>query len=71
MAYGSSAWMFTDSMRKKINGVNSKMLAQITRRTFHDEAKTPSFDTVDHILDAGNTSDIFCDWMMNAPSRNL
>ena len=50
MAYGSSAWMFTDSMRKKINGVNSKMLAQITRRTFHDEAKTPSFDTVDHIL---------------------
>ena len=50
MAYGSSAWMFTDSMRKKINGVNSKMLAQITRRTFHDEAKTPSFDSVDHIL---------------------
>ena len=50
MKYGSSAWMFTDSMRKKINGVNSKMLAQITRRTFHDEAKTPSFDTVDHIL---------------------
>ena len=26
------------------------MLAQITRRTIHDEARTPSFDTVDHIL---------------------
>ena len=43
MAYGSSAWMFTDSMKKKINGVNSKMLSQVTRRTIHDEAKTPSF----------------------------
>ena len=45
MVYGSSAWMFTESMRKKVNGVNSKILSQI-----HEEAKTPSFNTIEHVL---------------------
>ena len=30
---GCCAWLFTNSMRKKTNGVNSKMLSQITQRS--------------------------------------
>ena len=50
MVYGSSAWMFTDKMRRKVNGVNSKMLSQITKRTIHVEAKEPRFNTIEHVL---------------------
>ena len=50
MAYGSEAWMFTDQMRRKVNGINSKMLSQITRRTIHEEARSPAFNTVEHVL---------------------
>ena len=50
LTYGSSAWLLTDEMKRKINGVNSKMLSQITHRTIHEEAKDPSFDIIDHVL---------------------
>ena len=50
MTYGCCAWLFTAQMRKKINGVNSKMLSQITQRSIHQEAAKPTFDIVDFIL---------------------
>ena len=40
----------TKDIKKKINGVNSKMLSQITRRSIHEEAKYPSFNILRHIL---------------------
>ena len=49
MAYGSSAWLFTKKMKQLVNGVNSKMLSLITKRTIHQEAKTPTFDIISHI----------------------
>ena len=51
MVYGSSAWILTNKMKQKINGVNSKMLATITKRTIHDEARTPTFNIVSYVLD--------------------
>ena len=51
MTHASDAWIFTTKMKKKINGVNSKMLSQITKRTIHDEAQQPTFDVVRHVLD--------------------
>ena len=51
MTYGSSAWMFTKEMKKKLNGVNSKMLSQITKRSIHDEARQPSFHVVNYVLE--------------------
>ena len=50
MLYGCKAWMFTDTMRKRVNGANSKMLAQITRRSIHQEAQSPTFCAVEHAL---------------------
>ena len=49
MIYGSSAWFFTQKIRKLVNGVNSKMLSQITRRTIHSEASQPTFNIIDCI----------------------
>ena len=49
MIYGSSAWFFTTGVKRKVNGVNSKMLAQITKRTIHEEAKYPSVNVVNLI----------------------
>ena len=46
MLYGSSAWFTIKQVKKKINGVNSKMLSQITRRSIHEEAKSPTFNAV-------------------------
>ena len=51
MIYGSSAWIFTNKMKRKVNGINSRMLSTITKRTIHDEAKTPSFIAVRHAMD--------------------
>ena len=42
--HGSSAWIATDQIKRKINGVNSKMLSQITKRSIHEEAKAPTFN---------------------------
>ena len=39
MMYGSEAWRLTKEVVKKINGANSKMVACITGRTIHDEAR--------------------------------
>jgi len=50
MLHGSSAWMTINQVKKKINGVNSKMLSQITKRSIHDEAKTPTFNIVKSMM---------------------
>ena len=50
MLYGSSAWFTIKQVKKKINGVNSKMLSQITRRSIHDEAKSPSFNAIKSMM---------------------
>ena len=50
MTYGSEAWLFTDEIKRNVNHTNSKMLAAITNRTIHDEAKAPSYDVVSNIL---------------------
>ena len=50
MTHGCEAWLFTENIRKSLNGVNSKMLAQITKRSIHDEAREPSFNVIDHVL---------------------
>ena len=49
MTYGAEAWLVTEAVHKKLNGVNSKMLALITRRTIHEEAREPSYDTVEYV----------------------
>ena len=49
MIYGCEAWSFTDNIKKKINGVNSKMLSQITKRAIHQEATSPTFNIVGYI----------------------
>ena len=57
MTSSSEAWLMTEKVRRKINGVNSKMLSLITKRTIHDEARSPTFDLVDSVMswnDAGN-----------------
>ena len=46
MVYGSSALLFTEELARKLNGVSSKMLSIITKRSVHDEARDPTFDTV-------------------------
>ena len=49
MSYSSEAWQITDKVAKKVNGVNSKMLSLITKRSIHEEARTPTFDVVEFI----------------------
>ena len=46
MLQGSSAWIANENTRKTINGVNSKMLSLISKRSIHDEARDPSLNTV-------------------------
>ena len=50
MVYGCSAWIVDDQIKKTINGVNSRMVSQITGRTIHDEAKEPSLDIVGSVM---------------------
>ena len=50
MIYGSSAWLFEEKLRRSLNGINSKMLAAITKRTIHEEAREPTFNVVNHVL---------------------
>ena len=35
MVYSSSAWFFTNDVRKRLNNVSSKMLSSITKRSIH------------------------------------
>ena len=37
-------------LKKNLNGVSSKMLTSITKRSIHEEASSPTFDIVDHVL---------------------
>ena len=50
MIYSCCTWLMTKDIKKKVNGVNSKMLALITRRTIHEEARNPTIDTVKIIM---------------------
>ena len=50
MIYGCCAWLLTDDIKRSLNGVNSKMLSAITRRTIHEEARAPSLDTICSVL---------------------
>ena len=50
MIYGSCAWFLDDKLKQTLNGVNSKMLANISKRTIHEEASSPTFHIVDHVL---------------------
>ena len=50
MIYGSSAWLLDTKLKKNLNGVSSKMLTSITKRSIHEEASSPTFDIVDHVL---------------------
>ena len=49
MSHCCESWLFTDQMKQKINGINSKMLALVTKNSIHHEARQPSFDTVSYI----------------------
>ena len=48
LTYGSEAWNLTKEVRRKLNGVNSRMVSIITGKTPHEEASdgTRSFDLV-------------------------
>ena len=50
MTYAYGAWLFVDKLKKKLNGVNSKMLSQITLRSIHQEAAKPTFNIVDFVM---------------------
>ena len=50
LAYGSSAWLLDDSMKRTLNGISSKMLSTITRRSIHEEAREPTFSVIDYVL---------------------
>ena len=50
MVYGSSAWLFDDNLKRNLNGVNSKMLSSITKRSIHEEARQPTFNIIEHVL---------------------
>ena len=50
MIYGCCAWLLTDIIKRKLNGVNSKMLAMITRNAIHKEAADPTFNIIDYVL---------------------
>ena len=49
MTYSAETWSMVDKNKKKLNNVNSKMLSLITKRSIHDEARSPSFDIFKHI----------------------
>ena len=39
MIYGSSAWLFTKDIKRKMNGVHSQRLSLITKRTIPEDAR--------------------------------
>ena len=51
MIYSAETWLFTRKIQQKVNGVNSKMLSLRTRRTIHQEARSPTFDVVAYIME--------------------
>ena len=49
MTYASEAWILTDTMKRHLNHVNSKFLSMMTKRSIHEEAKSPSFDIKEYV----------------------
>ena len=49
MTYSSEAWFMTTAVKRHVNNVNSKMLAQITKRSIHEEARSPTLDVIELI----------------------
>ena len=50
LIYGSSAWLLDTKLKQNLNGVSSKMLTSITKRTIHEEASSPTFNIVEHVM---------------------
>jgi len=50
MLYGACGWFLTKKVKQTLNGHASRMLSAITRRTIHEEAKHPTFDIIDFLL---------------------
>ena len=46
MIYGCEAWKMSIPAKKMLNSINSKQLSMITKRTIHQEAKTPTIDAL-------------------------
>ena len=61
LTYRSEAWMFTEEVRRMIDGANSRMVTIITDKSPHDETKegARSFDLVRSIQTRGLT------WMVH------
>ena len=49
MTYSSEAWFITPEVKRLVNNVNSKMLSQITKRSIHEEAGSPTLDVIEDI----------------------
>ena len=43
LTYGGETWVLTDTIKRKINGVNSKMVARITGRSITQEARASTY----------------------------
>ena len=41
LVHSSETWLFTKDLKRAVNGVSSKILTSITKRSIHEEAKTP------------------------------
>ena len=50
MTYGAEAWFLTKRIKQQTNGVASKMLSMMTRRSIHQEAKQPTHNVIADIL---------------------
>ncbi len=46
MLYGCESWKMTEKVKRKLNGVASKMHATITGRTIQEEARNPTINVV-------------------------
>ena len=49
-ANARGGWFFMDKLKEKLNGVNSKMLSQITRGTIHQEAAKLTFNIINFVM---------------------
>ena len=49
MIYGSSALFLTSNIKRKINGISSKM-SEISKKSIQEEAKNPTLDVIEIIL---------------------
>ena len=46
MSYGCEAWRMTVPVKRMLNSTNSKQLSLITKRSIHEEAKTPTLNVL-------------------------